>query len=195
MVGLGRKRRMTALTSPRSRSLGALDSDLASEGALARRAHPLRLGLSLLSVALLLAQPSSVWATAYSALNYTTLVNPPGYTATAVCDQEGIVDTATNYAQAVTKVYQGTGNCTGANQSLPSGWIGTYVSGYRDGAYCGSNGWSYSTVATSAWQVWVALCTNPAGTQTFHTVGAGKAWDSSGQYYGGVFHNSPSQNY
>ena len=149
---------------------------------------------ALLGILVILAYPSLVAATAYGSLTYQTHWHPPGYADTALCVQPGIVDTARNYSQSVTKNYVGSGSCSGSNRALPSGWIRTQVAGFRSGALCGYSGWYYSNVQTSSWQIWIQMCSNPSGTQVFHTRGYGGGWYGDG-YVGGAGVTSPSQNY
>lgn len=108
--------------------------------------------------------------------------------------QSAILDVARNYGQMVSKNYLGTSSCGGANRTLPSGYLGIGVEGYRNGALCGFSGIYYSNVATSAWQLWITLCSNPSGTQDFYTRAIGYGWSGSGYVQSsGVY--SPSQNY
>jgi hypothetical protein len=157
-------------------------------------------GLRSLALTLLLlaAVPGSVTATAYSTLRYQDLWKPPGQsTWRTVCVQAGMVDVARNYGQIV--VFSNSAqNCTAPNYSVPSGWIGTHLDGWRSSGgvdtYCGDTGIYYSTSATSAWQLWSYLCSNPSGTQSFFGYAHGVFWNGSGYTYtGNVL--SPSQNY
>jgi len=85
-------------------------------------------------------------------------------------------------------------NCSEANRTLPSGYIGAKVAGYRDGLYCGESAWYYSNVATSGWALTATECSNPAGTQAFNTQGFGRFWTGT-TYTGFLTVTSPSQNY
>ena len=146
-------------------------------------------------VFVLLANPMAVAATAYSNLRWVGSWIPPGYAASDLCDQSGIVDTARNYNQAVS-LHHLTNNyiCNQSNITLPSGYLGTQVAGYRDGTLCGFSQVYYSTVATSAWQLWITLCSNPSGLQTFYSAGWPYGWNGTGYTSGGST-TSPSQNY
>src|SRR5436309_4543274 len=114
-----------------------------------------KLAATLIVVGVLLAEPAGVAATAYSSLVAKANWYPPGYSHSTLCDQSGIVDTARNYNQAVSKYYTN-GTCGTTNITLPSGYLGSQVSGYRDdgfgGVFCGISSIYYSNVATSAWQ-------------------------------------------
>jgi hypothetical protein len=157
-----------------------------------------RVAVLLLAMCLALAMPASLLATAYSTLQWVTHGVAPGIGDTSVCDQSGMVDVARNYGQTVMKVFSGSPSCSTANRSLPSGWIGTRLSGYRSGSYCGTTGVLYSNVATSAWQVWSYICSNPSGTQSFYTRTWGYLWTGNGPdngYLPGGPVLSPTQNY
>jgi hypothetical protein len=143
---------------------------------------------------IILLQPASVAASADSLLVYSAQWLPPGQsTNTSVCVQSGIHDVAQNYAQIVIKNYVA-GSCSGANRNVPSGYIGTQLYGYRDGSSCGSTAVYYSNVSTSAWQLWATMCSNPAGVQTFRTLGGGWYWNGS-TYNQAGFVFSPNQSY
>jgi hypothetical protein len=152
-----------------------------------------KLATTLIVVGVLLAHPAVVAATAYSSLVAKANWYPPGYGQSTLCDQSGIVDTARNYNQAVSKYYTN-GTCGPTNITLPSGYLGTQVSGYRGGVFCGVSSIYYSTVATSAWQLWITLCSNPSGLQAFYSVGWPFGFNGSGYTSGGGT-TSPSQNY
>jgi hypothetical protein len=154
----------------------------------------LKRSLTLVMIAMLWLQPASVAATAYSLLTYTTQMTPPGHSKISVCVQSGIVDVARNYTQGVSKNFV-LNSCSGASHTLPSGWIDVALSGYRSGAWCGDTIDYYSTVNTSAWQVWVYICSNPSGTQSFHTGGWTWIWNGSGYTGCGCQVLSPNQNY
>lgn len=147
----------------------------------------------LAAVALVAGRPVPVQATAYSLLTYVNHWIPPGFPDTSLCGQSGMVDTARNYNQVVSKNYVAN-SCSGGNRSLPSGYLGTQVAGYRDGAFCGISTAYYSTTNTSAWQLWITLCNNPAGTQVFYSRGWPYGWNGS-SYVTGLGVTSPSQNY
>lgn len=90
-------------------------------------------------------------------------------------------------------MYYVSGSCSGGNQGVPAGYLGSYVEGYRDGTYCGNTSVYYSTTFTSAWQLWANLCSNPSGVQTFYSAGGSFGWDGSKYISGYVW--SPAQNY
>jgi hypothetical protein len=68
----------------------------------------------------------------------------------------------------------------GAPLSLEAGWIGNAVDAYRNGGFCGTSGWVYSTTRTDATKSQFLNCSNPRGTQSFHTVTGGKLWNGNG---------------
>ena len=148
---------------------------------------------ALLGLWILLAQPAAILASAYSAMNYGGQWFIPGGGQASKCGQSGIVDVARNYMQTVSRNYI-SGSCSGASHSVPSGYLGTSLYGYKDGSGCGYSGIYYSTVATSAWQLWITMCSNPSGTQTFYTLGYGWFYNTGGYDLIGGF-QSPSQNY
>lgn len=154
---------------------------------------------TVFSIAVLLAQPASVAATAYSTVLYVFAWSPPGSTTTAMCEQSGMVDIARNYGQALAKVNS---NCA-TSRTLPPGYIGVLVDGYIEtspgsGFYqlCGNSGWYLNNVATAGWQLWITLCNNPSGTQTFYSEALGEGYNGSGYSRGNLYGvRSPFQNY
>lgn len=63
--------------------------------------------------------------------------------------------------------------------SFSTGWLAVWITGYRDGGYCGDSGWHYNRWADYSF-VWNAdLCTDPAGIQSFQTQVWGAAFDGS----------------
>jgi len=157
-----------------------------------RRGLPL---LALFFAIIFTAQPA--WASASSPWRYdlTVWVNDPSYTAN-MCERAAILDTAVNLANVQT---HSTSSCTSSSLNVPSGYLGSNAYGYRDGSFCGSSGNYYSSTATWGFQVSYQACSNPAGTQTFYTIGYDAIYnDGSGG--GAVGYNwfsqsSPSQNY
>lgn len=140
----------------------------------------------------LAALPVTAAGSAWSALTYRQSWYPPFYAHASLCAQSAILDTATHNAQAVSMYYVA-GACSGGNMGVPSGYLGTQIDAYGDGAYCGSTSISYNTSFTSSWQLWWSPCANPPGLQSFSTYGTAYGW--TGSYYigGGVW--SPSQSY
>lgn len=61
---------------------------------------------------------------------------------------------------------------------LPPGWIATWVAGYMNGGWCGTNV-SYNTTSTNYYGVVTAPCSNPAGTQTFRAGMSGQVWNGN----------------
>lgn len=153
-----------------------------------------RRSLALAVALLLIAQPANVNATAYSAMTYSFRWTPAGYSQTNLCEQAGEIDTNQNYGQVQGWVNNNF-NCIGTAQYLPSGWYGIKVDGYRDGAYCGSSGYYYSTTYAFGWQIWITLCSNPSGAQSFTTTATGIGYDGTGGYWSGRTVTSPAQNY
>lgn len=146
--------------------------------------------LALLCVGLLLAQPASVAASAYSPVTSRFTWIPPGYTSTAMCDQSGILDTAVNYNQALSR----TTTACSYIKNLPAGYLGSEVGGWRDGSFCGVSGVYYSTSTTSGWQLWATMCSDPSGLQEFWTTGWAYGWNGS-DYNLSAGLTSPHQNY
>lgn len=147
--------------------------------------------LAVLAVALV---PGVASASAYGPRSFQALWLVPGQmNNTSVCVQPAILDTAQNYGQIII-FEQPFGSCNPPNRNVPSGFIGTSIRGWRNGAYCGATAWSYSNVSTSAWQVWAQLCDNPSGSQVFSSDVRGKYWKSSG-YSLTNWVSGPSQNY
>lgn len=125
---------------------------------------------ALLAAGLVFAQPILVLADVFSARTFEINITPIGEPNTDYCARSGVVATARNYGQ-VNAYTNGGGahDCEGSVNSLPAGWIGVRVEGYRDGGLCGSSAWFYSSVATDNWQLYATMCTNPAGSQNFHS--------------------------
>jgi hypothetical protein len=153
-----------------------------------------RLGSLVLSLLLILVLPGSVAASAYSVLTYTNTWKPPGQSSfRTVCVQSAILDVAQNHGQIV--IFSNSGqSCTAPNYAVPSGWIGVQIEGWRSGSFCGSTGYHYSNVSTSAWRLWSHLCSNPLGSQTFRTHTKGTFWTGNG-YTNTPTIGSPNQNY
>jgi hypothetical protein len=147
----------------------------------------------LIVAAVLLAVPTGVSASAFSAWTYNFRLTPAGYSLTNLCQKAGIVDVASNNGQVKAWVSAGF-QCSGTSQALPSGWLGMNVKGYRDGLYCGQSGYVYTTSATSFMSHSAVLCSNPSGTQSFTTTVYGVMYDGGG-YWGGSTTTSPAQNY
>jgi hypothetical protein len=71
---------------------------------------------------------------------------------------------------------------TQASLSLPPGWIGVAVEGFRDGGFCGRSDNIYNTTDSTYAVVGHALCRNPSGFQTFRTDTDAFIWDGVGSY-------------
>lgn len=93
---------------------------------------------------------------------------PDGQPKSLMCSQSGILDIARNYGQSVNFSWNNAWSCED-NLALPGGYIGVSVVGYMNGQVCGRSGTYYSNTTTSAWQLWINLCSNPGGSQTFFT--------------------------
>jgi len=145
---------------------------------------------------ILLAQPALVLADAYSAQTYEFWLDPAGSEpVTDYCARSGIVDVARNYGQVL--AYDNGGgahDCVGTVNSMPTGWIGVAVEGYRDGVYCATSQSYFNSSPASNWQLWATMCTNPSGIQNFQTVSLIFAYDGS-SYRTGVGPTSPAQGY
>lgn len=158
------------------------------------RRHARLMGAAI-GALLLLAQPSLVFADAFSPQVNRIIWTPTGEPETDYCARSGIVTTARNYAQVLAYVNGGGAHdCAGTVNSLPSGWIGTRAGGYRDGGWCGVSGWHYSSQAASNWQLWITMCSNPSGIQEFKTRGDITIYTGSG-YVSNTGPTSPAQNY
>lgn len=131
-----------------------------------------------------------VYATAWSTWGFVMRVNSPGYGYSNACARAGIVDVADNKSQV--RVYSDGQSC-GVTKNLPSGYIAAKADGYRNGAYCSTTGWYFNSVTAAYFAVGQVICSNPAGTQTFNTVGWGGLWNGSS--YPANSRTSPSQNY
>jgi len=126
---------------------------------------------AVLAAWLILAGPGLVQASIYSALTYGFSYTPPQSIFSNLCWQSGVTDPAKNYGQVV-NIWAGNPNnsrCDNGNVSVQPNRIGISVSGYRDGAFCGSSSYYTNSVFTSAWQLWITLCSDPAGQQFFTT--------------------------
>jgi hypothetical protein len=151
----------------------------------------------LVLAALLAAWPSIAFATAYSPITYKFTVWQGGRTVNH-CTQAGIIDVAVNHSKSQSRVSSGP-TCTTALTNVPPGYLAVSVSGYRNGAFCGTSSQFFNQqYSASLWVNWQA-CTNPSGNQTFYTLANGAIYnDGSG---GGSVHYhwsntmSPSQNY
>ncbi len=143
----------------------------------------LRRATAVLLVVVMYLQPVTAFASVYSAYFYAAKLWPPGYSppAASACIQSGMVDTAQDYSQAQERGWVDQ-SCRGSPHYVPSGYLGTRVSGYRDGAYCGTSQYYYNTQTAFGWQLWISLCSNPSGTQSFYSIGWGTFWDGYGYW-------------
>jgi hypothetical protein len=111
------------------------------------------------------------------------------------CGIANINDTA--YNEGWVLAHRSPGGCGGTAVQMPAGWLGVAAHAWRDGAYCGATATSYSTVTISYWATGSALCSNPAGSQSFSTLAVASVWGPNGggwQWYSGLIW-SPSATY
>lgn len=162
----------------------------------ARSKRPRRIAVAL--AALILAIPALVAADAYSAVTYRGSVDVSGYGITRVCLEAGVgLYTPNNsvWNMGMTYAYDSSGAYCDGPRTLPSGWIGVTVDAYKSGAFCGTSYYYYSSSATSAYgHYFYGLCSNPSGSQEFHTTAWGKVYTGD-HYYQPNGITSPSQNY
>lgn len=150
----------------------------------------MRIGVLAFAAASLLVFPSVTYAgNAYSAwmVNHVVVdgINRDS------CIQAGIEDFAINLSYE--KARQGFDSCALPLVTMPTGWIGVQVWGYRDGSVCAQSAFWYSNAPSTSWWVRQQLCSNPAGTQEFKTRAFGALFD--GDFYQWWLANSPIQNY
>lgn len=76
--------------------------------------------------------------------------------------------------------YNATGGLCDGAVTLPAGWLGVTHDAYRDGGFCGTTFYRYTDTATSGigYQS-INLCSNPAGSQVFHSNVFGKIYNGS----------------
>lgn len=149
-----------------------------------RRRRPLKvlwLLATIASMAIVASQP--VLGTAWSGWTYRLSMDPHGPEPdTDYCARAGIVNTAVNFGQM--RSYNNSGDdCDGPFNTLPAGWMGVNVHGYRNNGFCSSTSYIWTNVATYGWQVSDNLCSNPAGQQEFYTHTYGAAYDGQGEEY------------
>jgi hypothetical protein len=141
---------------------------------------------AVMAVLLLWAQPALVLANVYSAQVWEWNLTPIGEPNTDYCARAGMVDSARNYGQVLAYTNGGgSHDCLGATNSLPAGWIGIKVEGFRDGGLCGTSSYYFSSQAASNWQLWITLCSNPAGNQNFQSRSFINIYTGAG-YTGGI---------
>lgn len=153
--------------------------------------------VAALTVAILQA-PTAAMATAWSVYSYKITVGD-NHAYADFCLRAGIVDTAQNQVQTHTYV-DGTPFCGTANKNVASGSLAGYVVGYRDGSYCATSNTAYDSVAAYSFIVYGSMCSNPSGSQVFHTIGYGGVYDDGtecgcGGAYFWYSSTSPNQNY
>lgn len=160
-----------------------------------RSKRPRRIAVAL--AAIMIAVPTLVAADAYSAVTYRGSVNVSGYGTTRVCLKAGVGDWTggTVFNMGMTYAYDGSGGLCDGPRQLPSGWIGVTVDAYKNGGFCGTSYYHYSSSPTSGYgHYFYGLCSNPSGTQEFYTVAWGKVYTGDHYYQpNGIV--SPSQNY
>lgn len=155
-----------------------------------------RLVAALFGTWVLLTQPGLVVADAFSAQTYEAWYDPIGAEpVTDYCARSGIVDVARNYGQILAYTNGGGAHdCAGAVNSMPTGWIGVSVEGYRNGVFCSQSGVFTNSSPQSNWQLWATQCSNPAGVQSFQTVSLIFPYDGA-NYHTHVGPTSPIGNY
>lgn len=126
---------------------------------------------AVLGIWVLLAQPGLVLADAYSGVTFEAWYNPLGAEpVTDYCAKSGIVTTARNYGQILAYTNGGGAHdCAGAVNTMPTGWLGVEVEGYRNGLFCGQSDTFTNSSDASNWQLWDNACSNPSGFQLFQT--------------------------
>jgi hypothetical protein len=144
------------------------------------------------AVSLLVSAAVPASATASSGYVYGITTGPYGGVYVDTCVRADIVDVAGNNAY-VHSAYNAN-RCGSPVYFMPSGYLGAVAYGYRSGSYCGNTGWYYNGSATYEFGVGTALCSNPAGSQSFRTVAYGTVWTGSG-YSSLISTTSPNQNY
>lgn len=134
-------------------------------------------------VALLVAANPSVTLAGYASSGQqyreTDWVNGYGYIRSCL---EAVITTTSTYATNEGANYSrdnSGGVCDGA-ETLPAGWLGVTLDGYRDGSFCGTTNYYYSDSATAGFGVTTSLCSNPSGTQEFHTTVFGRIYMGAG---------------
>ncbi len=155
------------------------------------------LALFLGSGVMMVSGPTEASATASTGYIYELTTGPYGSTYADNCVNSVIADVANNnaYIESDTDPH----DCnTSYAYTMASGYLGANADGYKNGAYCGSTGYYYTSGAASGFGVGQQLCSNPAGSQTFDTVATGTIWDYVSGTWQYVYTNSltsPNQNY
>jgi hypothetical protein len=103
----------------------------------------------VLAAGFYLAAANSVLASAYSLRTYKLSLQIAGFSGwTDICLLSGIETGATNTG-VITSYFSSTPRCAASDQrALPSGYLGVFLWGYRDGSLCGTTGFYYSTSTT-----------------------------------------------
>jgi hypothetical protein len=139
--------------------------------------------LAAIVITSLIGQPAVVLADVYSGQTFEVAFAPVGEPVTDYCSKAGVVDTARNYGASFAYRNEGAHDCGGTTNPLPAGWIGVRVDGLRDGASCGTSSWYHSSQSAWGWQVWIAMCANPSGSQEFRTRSWLRYYDGSEFYF------------
>jgi hypothetical protein len=166
------------------------------EEVMIRRSRRLGLMATIAGTAILMFPTLAYAGYATSGNLYRATVSVSGYGTVRVCLEATITTNGTNIVMngGSTRVYDTSGlNCDGS-WSLPTGWIGVTLDGYRDGSFCGTSGYEYTSQAT--WQKTYSenTCTDPAGSQAFNTVVFGRVYNGSSGYHNIPGVSGPSQN-
>lgn len=133
---------------------------------------------------------------ATSGNTYRSTVSVSGYGSVRVCLEASISTNGTNIILngRATRVYDNSGaNCDGA-RSLPTGWIGVTLDGYRDGAFCGTSGYEYTSGTNYQKDYQENTCSDPAGSQAFNTAVFGRVYNGTTAYHNIPGISGPAQN-
>ncbi len=138
-----------------------------------RSQHRRRLIGATLGIWVLMAQTGMVSADSrYSGVTFEAWYDPIGAEpVTDYCARSGIVHEYRNYGQILAYTNGGGAHdCAGSGNTMPAGWLGVMVEGYRSGAFCGQSDSYVNSSAATNWQLWDTTCTNPSGSQNFYTI-------------------------
>jgi hypothetical protein len=89
---------------------------------------------------------------------------------TDYCARSGITDIARSIGQILAYTNGGGAHdCVGSGNTMPTGWLGVSVEGYRNGVFCGQSSVYTNTQPAWNWMLWINVCSNPSGLQNFQT--------------------------
>ncbi len=161
-----------------------------------RRSRRPGLVATVVGIAILMLQSTVLAGSATSTNLYRATVNVSGYGYHRVCLEATITTNGTNIITngGSTRVYDNLpGNCEGS-RNLPIGWIGVTLDGYRDGSFCGTSGYEFTSSATWQKTYFQNTCSDPAGSQAFHTNVFGRVNNGNGGVHNIPGVSSPGQN-